>query len=141
VVLGGLAHNSTNTCSGCASDQASFEASAEESAKDCTADASDSRAFTGADAAPTLVVPLVVAVVRMARLIVLSAVTAFSDAAVEVTVAVMTARLLRTPLRHSGHRCEQKRCEQEACKQESGAEPSFSFLHSDLLSSSSCGMC
>jgi hypothetical protein len=59
----------------------------------------------------------------MARIIVLSAMTALSDAAVKVAAAVMI-----TILPYSGQRCEQ----------ESGGDQSFSAWHSEFLSSTAC---
>jgi hypothetical protein len=90
VVLGGLAHNSANTGSGCAANQAPFESSAEYRAENRTAHASDGSAFAGADAAMALVETLVVAVVSMARLVILSAVAALPDTLVKVAAVVMT---------------------------------------------------
>jgi hypothetical protein len=113
VVLGSLADNGANTRSGCASNQASFESSAKYSAEDRTARASDGRAFAGADAA----MALVVAVVSMARLVILSAVAALPDASVEIAVAVMAL------LRQTRQRDEYN----------SGGEESFSPWHSDSL--------
>jgi hypothetical protein len=100
-VLGGLADNGANTGSGCASNQASFEASAEYSAEDRTARASDGRAFAGADAAVALIETLVVAVVSMARIVILSAAAALPDAFIEVLAAAIL-------LCQSGQRCEQE---------------------------------
>jgi hypothetical protein len=104
--LGGLADNGANTCSGCASKQASFEASAKYSAEDRTARASDSRAFAGADAGVAMVETLVVAVVSVARIVILSAAAALPDTLVEVPVAIMTTASVIALLRQTGQRSE-----------------------------------
>jgi hypothetical protein len=123
VVLGGLADNGANACSRCASNQASFEASTEYGAEDCTARASDGRAFAGADATLVLVEAIVIAVVSMARIVILSAVSALADALAEVAVGMPTPVIAL--LCQTGHGCDQ----------ESGGEESFWAWHSNSLSS------
>jgi hypothetical protein len=107
-VLGAFADNGANAGSGCASNQASFEASAEYSAEDRPARTSDSRAFAGADPAPalvvTLVVTLVIAIISMARIIILSASAALPDALVEIAVPVTITASVISLLCQTGQR-------------------------------------
>jgi hypothetical protein len=108
--LGGLPDSRADACSGCASDEGSFQTSAEYSAQDRAARGSNGRALAGADAAALLVEALVVAVVSVARIIILSAVAAFPDAFVEVLAAaiMLTTIPVMALLRHSRERCQQK---------------------------------
>jgi hypothetical protein len=87
-MLSGLADNCANTRSGRASNQASLEAFADHRANHCTPGASNQRAFSGADAAAPLR-PLVIAVVRVTRIVVLPPVAALPDAVIKVLIAAM----------------------------------------------------
>ena len=87
-MLSGVADDRANTSSGRASNQAPLEALADHRAEHCTPGAPNQRAFTGADAAAPIGA-MVIAVIRVTRIVVLPAAAALPDAVIKVLIAAI----------------------------------------------------
>lgn len=101
-----LADDCANTCASRAADDGSLEAAAEERAEDGSAACADKSAFAGSDSA----------LIAVAVVVVMAAVTAMANSVIEVGILISI-------LGASGH--GKKTCGQH----ERGDEYSFSYLH------------